>query len=78
MTVMVIRTHDGISHGVAEHQTRGSGFCLDTACRLLFASWSYRGTKQGRRNRRKAVARTPELTTGDVDCMACLVRAARP
>lgn len=72
----VVRTDDGVSHGVG--RCLGGAFRLDTSCGLSFASWSYQGVKQGRRNRRKPVAQIPRLTTGDVDCMTCLVRGSRP
>ncbi len=77
MTIDVIKTNDGISHGWIVDYYRGSKVCLNTYCGLAFASWMYQGTRQGRRNRRRPMAKIPELTTGVVDCMTCLVRAAK-
>jgi hypothetical protein len=72
----VIRTSNGVSHGALEYSGRSSN--LETACGLVFASWTYGGVRQGRRNRRRSAAQIPESGTGDVDCMTCLVLAARP
>lgn len=72
----VVKTTDGISHGQA--YTWRDGSHLQTTCGMVFACWVYRGKKQGQRNRRRPVTQIPESATGDVDCMTCLVLAARP
>lgn len=75
MTAVVVKTRDGVSHGV---ESRERAFYLETPCGLTFVSWSYQGSRQGRRNRRRPVTQLPESTTGVVDCMSCLVKETRP
>lgn len=74
MTAVVVMTDDGISHGVPEHRGRGSAFRLETTCGLEFQSWLYAGKRYG-----EGRGPRPKVSTGGiVDCMACLVRGARP
>lgn len=70
----VIKTNDGVSHDITKEY--GHAFYLDTTCGLSFASWTYEGVRQGRKNRRRPMTQTPELGMGEVDCMVCLVRRA--
>lgn len=77
MTAIVVRTRDGVSHGV-ESRERAFYHVLETPCGMTFASWTYEGYRQGRRNRRRPSAHIPEELMGDVDCMSCLVKGARP
>lgn len=70
----ILRTQDGITHGVRKNLR---STMMETACGLTFASWTYWGRRQGRRNRRRSMAHIPEAMTGDVDCMSCLVKEAR-
>lgn len=71
MTEVVVRTRDGISHGVI-------ACSIDTAWGLLFTSWTYKGVRQGRRNRRRPATQIPEVLMGNVDCMSCLVKRTHP
>ena len=74
----VLKTEDGITHGVPEHPRFQSRSLMETTCGLAFASWTYKGRRQGRRNRRKSTTQIPEALMGDIDCMSCLVKGTRP
>lgn len=71
----ILKTQDGITHGVRKNLR---STMMETACGLMFASWTYKGRRQGRRNRRRPTTQIPETLMGDVDCMSCLVKGTRP